>query len=361
MKPQLDARGFTFLEVLVSIAIIGTLASIAIPLYASYTERARSAACLLEREKINKIIVIHYNENPEKPLDSLARIVEEGYLDSSPQCPHGGEYVLVPAGENQVFPKVACSLHHFPEIPETPGSGEDEQPLEPHLAGSWSMEEGTGYAIGTVAPQGTIQGAEWVAGKVGTALQFSGVNNGLDDYVKIPDHQSLNLTDQGSLQGWINPSSIRPYAGIIHKGNRKDFSDEAYSLQFYGRKLALGIVDESGAFWRLQSNVTPSIGAWTHVAATWDSSGMTLYVNGQAVPATLYRSLDGTRWTRAEDRKEAVAARVTTGDMQIGAQLDQSYNGDLRNLGFSGVIDEVKIYNMAKSAEAILAYYNGIK
>jgi len=244
---------------------------------------------------------------------------------------------------------VACSLHHWLEEKPPP-------PPPPPLIGDWPLEEGAGLSIGTAPLQGIIHNAEWIAGKVGSALQFDGINYGLDDYVQIPAHASLNLTDQGTLQAWINPKSTRPYGGIIHKGNLSSFSDEAYSLQYYGGKLALGVVSEDGINFRMQTSIAPPIGKWTHVATTWGADGIILYVNGQQVKATLYQSSNGVNWTRANDQQQVVVVRVTTGDVHIGAQLDQSYNNSLRNLGFNGGIDEVKILNSVLSSHKILTY-----
>ncbi|ABW66895.1 competence type IV pilus major pilin ComGC [Desulfosudis oleivorans] len=134
MKIRHAISGFTLLEVMVVIAIIGTLASIAFPLYISNIERARSAACLVERKHINKRIIIYCNNSPETPPESMAQLVAEGYFKSAPHCPYGGTYVLVPAGNNRPYPEVACSLHYFPQPTGDAGDGgsdNDDDPAPP--------------------------------------------------------------------------------------------------------------------------------------------------------------------------------------------------------------------------------------
>jgi hypothetical protein len=72
---------------------------------------------------------------------------------------------------------------------------------------------------------------------------------------------------------------------------------------------------------------------WTHLAATYNGSILTLYRNGVAVGATTVSS----------------TLSPTTGTLQIGASQDGAY--------FKGLIDEVRIYNKALSATEIQNIY----
>jgi len=75
------------------------------------------------------------------------------------------------------------------------------------------------------------------------------------------------------------------------------------------------------------------------------NGSMKIYVNGQ---------LDNSS-------ANTVALKNTTGDLQIGAQLDQIFNPAYKNFGFAGTIDEVAIYNRALTAQEIQNNYNPAK
>ncbi len=176
--------------------------------------------------------------------------------------------------------------------------------------------------------------ARWNAGYVDQSLSF----DGLGSYVTVPDSDDLDLTDAGTISVWINMDDISDFDGIVHKGALRDWSDEAYSLQFWtDNKIAVGLIHSDDNYTLLVSKTKFETGKWYHVAATWDGKRMKLYVNGKLDARKRYRK----------------APRVTQGPVQIGAQLTQFYNDNYKNFPFAGRIDEVKIYNYALSEEDI--------
>jgi prepilin-type N-terminal cleavage/methylation domain-containing protein len=112
----IDTRGFTLIEVMLVIAIIGVLASIAIPNMAVYSERARAVSCLANRRNIENDEVARFAENQSSSLNP----------NNAYQCPSSGIYVwLVTDPEDPDYPKVACSVHY------AGSSGDSQQPTEP--------------------------------------------------------------------------------------------------------------------------------------------------------------------------------------------------------------------------------------
>lgn len=87
---KIGKKGFTLIEVITVVAIIGTLAAIAIPNYISYLERAKLARVIAEFQGIESAVYNFRNENGRFP-DTLA---EAGV--GNPLDPWGNPYVYYP-------------------------------------------------------------------------------------------------------------------------------------------------------------------------------------------------------------------------------------------------------------------------
>ena len=157
----------------------------------------------------------------------------------------------------------------------------------------------------------------------------------------------MNLSTGGSLEVLIKADTNRVWAGVLHKGEKKDFSDEAYSLQFWGseKKISIYLLNDSLNSLLLKSTDELELNTWYHIVATWDSENVKLYINGE-----LNNSMANT----------IGEVRTTEGGLVIGAQLSEKYSDSYGNVGFDGIIDLVRIYNRALLDSEILSNYNEI-
>lgn len=80
------AAGFTFIELLVVLALLALLASIAMPMLTSSVSRAREATLKEDLQVIRKAIDDYYGDRGEYP-PSLAALVERRYLRRIPVDP----------------------------------------------------------------------------------------------------------------------------------------------------------------------------------------------------------------------------------------------------------------------------------
>lgn len=109
LKKQLkDENGFTLIEMLVVIFIIGVIIAIALPNFMSAGEKAQQRADEANKRLIGAQADNYYLENGEYP-SSVNELVKKGYLRSVPKCPGSkGEY-RINKGKN-ISERVTCSV-----------------------------------------------------------------------------------------------------------------------------------------------------------------------------------------------------------------------------------------------------------
>jgi hypothetical protein len=193
----------------------------------------------------------------------------------------------------------------------------------PGTVGYWKFEEGSGTAAldETInLNDGTISGAARTAGISGEGLSFDGVN----DYVQIPDDDSLDLTSAGSIEVWAWKNSQM----YVTKGNTTEYQLMDYSTT--GR-IAVRWGSDSNSL--TSSNAVPT-GSWHHIVATYDGSTISLYIDGSLSNSKPFTT-------------DAVA---NTTPVRIGARGNAYY--------FDGLIDEVVIYNRALTDTEVMERYN---
>lgn len=161
----------------------------------------------------------------------------------------------------------------------------------------------------------------------GNALDFDGVN----DYVEISDHASLNPRDAITVEAWIQPHSFASniYDNSILCKHNWAAGNAGYVLRCGdGGKVSFIVASRSSGSWvEANSTTTPlEVDKWYHIAGVFDGDSVKVYVNGILQASALYSG----------------QINISSG---ANARIGQLSTGTGRN--FDGIIDEVRLWDTA--------------
>ena len=206
------------------------------------------------------------------------------------------------------------------------------------------------HTIVDAAPVVSI--ADYTTNIYETPLDFGDVAtfDGSDDYIEVASDSSLDLSDTGefTLEAWIYSTvDDNSYHGIL--GYHSDSTAKRYPGMWIRNQTGIHFGFGDGDNWN-KATVEDAIAAnqWNHVATTFDGTSYKLYVNGEEIYST-----------------DEYAGRVPYNTQQLTIGKVDNY--------FEGKIDEVRVWNTARTAseiednlysplegdeDSLVAYYN---
>jgi hypothetical protein len=251
----------------------------------------------------------------------------------------GGSYKLTAKPETNYGP--SANDNGFDPLLYEIGSDLKLSTFQSGLVGYWNFDEGTGttakdlsgfgnngtlYSSTTICSNPPTSGCpQWTIGKVGGALSFDGAN----DYVDINDNP-----------GSSSPRTIIAYVKNFPISGRRDIINVRRNFFNIQNNKICFFIGGLNTSYLCSSQTFNSSTDWNFVAATYKDGVEKVYINGSLVGVM---NVSGNPQTNISDDAIGVC----------------SYCGMLSF--FSGLIDEVRVYNRDLSESEIKALYEATK
>lgn len=119
MNPEpRPSTGYTLVELMVVVALLGILTIVSVPRYFESVKRSRAVQCLANRDAMAKAaysLVVEKNLAPGNPNPAMEQLVSRGLLAGMPVCLAGGVYYWIdPDVPVEGVPPAGCSVHWVP-------------------------------------------------------------------------------------------------------------------------------------------------------------------------------------------------------------------------------------------------------
>ena len=168
---------------------------------------------------------------------------------------------------------------------------------------------------------------------IGKGLDFEKSNS---DAIAVVENGSLDITDAITCQCWVKKESIDDYVRFISKQyNGVTTGTSCYQL---GLTNAAKYRWSVGGAFDLQTSTTISNGVWYYLSGTYNKVTARAYVNASQVSFT----------------SATAAIRTSNHNMSIA---NQYYNSSMNQYNFDGIMDEIRVSDVVRSAAWIKVDY----
>jgi hypothetical protein len=207
-----------------------------------------------------------------------------------------------------------------------------DQSIRTGLAGFWAFDGSAQDSSGN-GNHGTVNGATPTTGHFGQVYDFDGT----DDYIDVAHSGSLDIANEITIAGWVNPDDVTNPVRLVAKRSQADVGgyvlESSTSVINPGDSFVMWL--DIGGTWEEVPSTTEAVQAsWFHVAGTYDGTQMKIYVNG-----ILENNVD------QAGAIDSINAPLAIGAIDAEAPLAPNF--------FDGAIDEPVVFDRALSKSEV--------
>lgn len=224
-----------------------------------------------------------------------------------------------------------------------------DHPALDNLLHYWKLDEGEGVDIADSQSDnlGTYNG-NWITSAntfedcsapiplnevgAGNAIDFDGFN----DYVAVPQNDIFEIEENITLEAWVKARSLGQWESFLNYVQDNGSNESGFDFAYVDNKLRFRIMTTTmgGNDWNDNPGFNIPLDTWVHVAGTYDGETVKMYVNGVLM--------------ESENKNGPLDWEFQPIELRIGSYID-----DNELYYWDGAVDEVRIWNVARTEEEI--------